>query len=181
MNYRFLFVVCCLLFVADKTFAQDSLITNYESSISFPTDIDSIKVDSFFKQRTIDLTLCDNPELYYEIYRWYHTCYRYGGSTSKGIDCSNFINMLYEKLYGGRLNSSAAAIFAQCKVVKGGIEEAAEGDLLFFKIKKKRVSHIAIYLQHGKFAHASTQAGVIISDITEPYYKRHFYKVGRIE
>ena len=73
------------------------------------------------------------------------------------------------------------SILAQCKVVKGGIEDAAEGDLLFFKIKKKRVSHIAIYLQHGKFAHASTQAGVIISDITEPYYKRHFYKVGRVE
>ena len=168
MNYRFLFVVFCLLFVAcPNLHAQDSLITNYESSISFPTDIDSIKVDSFFKQRTIDLTQCDKPELYYEIYRWYHTCYRYGGSTSKGIDCSHFINMLYEKMYGGKLNSSAAAIFAQCKVVKGGIEDAAEGDLLFFKIKKKRVSHIAIYLQHGKFAHASTQAGVIISDITE--------------
>ena len=181
MNYRFLCVVCCLLFVADKTFAQDSLITNYESSISFPTDIDSIKVDSFFKKHTIDLTKCDKPELYYEIYRWYHTCYRYGGSTSKGIDCSHFINMLYEKMYGGKLNSSAAAIFAQCKVVKGGIEEAAEGDLLFFKIKKKRVSHIAIYLQHGKFAHASTQAGIIISDITDPYYKRHFFKVGRVE
>jgi len=170
-----------VLFFISNVSAQDTIPNSQFPITNFPTDLDSLKVDSFFTTKNIDLTKCDKPEMYYEIYRWYRTCYRYGGNSDKGIDCSHFVNMLYEKIYGHRLNSSSASIFTQCKVVKKGIEDAVEGDLVFFRIKKKRVSHIAIYLQNGKFAHASTQAGVIISDITEPYYKRHFYKVGRME
>lgn len=175
----FCFLFC--LMISSRVSAQDSLFSEQAHVNIFPADLDSVKVDSFFKTHSIDLSKANNLEMYYEIYRWYRTCYRYGGNSDKGIDCSHFVNMLYEKIYGHRLNNSSASIFTQCKVVKKGIEDAVEGDLVFFTIKKKRVSHIAIYLQNGKFAHASTQAGVIISDITEPYYKRHFYKVGRME
>ncbi len=182
MVKQFRFIVCCLLLVTGgNIYSQDSLTATHPSLISFPADLDSVAVDSFCKIRNIDLAGCKTPELYFEIYRWYRTCYRYGGNTSKGIDCSHFVNMLWEKLYGKRLNSSSGSIFTQCKIVKGGFSEAVEGDLIFFKIKRKRISHIAIYLQNGKFAHATTQAGVIISSISEPYYKRHFYKVGRLE
>ena len=169
-------IFCCVLMLAAFEFisAQDSL------SI-FPSDLDSVQVDLFYQTKTIDLHKCDKPELYFEIFRWYNTCYRYGGNSDKGIDCSHFVNMLYEKIYGTKLDNSSASIYTQCKPVKGGIKEAAEGDLMFFKIKKKRISHIGIYLQHGKFAHASTQSGVIISDIDEPYYRRHFFKVARLE
>ena len=170
------------LFMSGTINAQDSLVTEVSSiAKGFPVDLDSIKVDSFFTLHGIELSKCNKPELYYEIYRWYRTCYRYGGNSNKGIDCSHFVNMLWEKIYGSRLSSSSGSIFTQCKALKGGFDDAVEGDLVFFKIKKKRISHIAIYLQNGKFAHATTQAGVIISDITEPYYKHHFYKVGRIE
>jgi lipoprotein Spr len=147
----------------------------------FPTDLDSLKVDSFFREKGIDLALAKRPEIYYEVYRWYRTCYRYGGNSNKGIDCSHFVNMLYEKFYGHRLNSSSSSIYTQCTVKKKNYDTAEEGDLVFFVIKKKRVSHVALYLQNGKFAHATTQAGVIISDKDEPYYKRHFYRVGRVE
>lgn len=150
-------------------------------TVVYPADLNQATVDSFFGIRTIDLSKTDNPELYFEIFRWYKTCYRYGGGSGKGIDCSHFVNMLYEKIYGKKLNSSSSSIYPQCTPVKGGLENAVEGDLLFFKIKRGRISHIAIYLQHGKFAHASTQSGVIISDINEPYYKKHFYKVGRFD
>jgi len=54
-----------------------------------------------------------------------------------------------------------------------------EGDLVFFKIKKKRISHIGIYLGNNKFAHASVKNGVIISDMDEPYYQKRFYSGGR--
>ena len=167
-------VCICSFWFSGLVRAQDVIVT-------YPPDIDSVKIDSFYRQYTIDLTKCDKPELYFEIYRWYKTCYRYGGNSGNGIDCSHFVNMLYEKIYGKKLNNSSSAMYPQCTPLAHGIDDAAEGDLLFFRIKRGRISHVAIYLQHGKFAHSATQSGVIISDINEPYYKRHFYKAGRLQ
>jgi lipoprotein Spr len=138
------------------------------------------KVDSFYSAKSIDVHQSGNPDLYNEIYRWYRTKYCYGGNSAKGIDCSHFVNMLYEKVYGKTLGPSAGAILSQCHLLKKGMKKAEEGDILFFKIKRGRISHVGIYLQNGKFAHASTH-GVIISDINEPYYKKRFYKVGRVK
>ncbi len=183
MNLRLLlYFFIAFLFCTESIHAQKMpVIEGQDIQISVTDDTLFTKIDSFYSKYAIDLRVCENIELYQQIFKWYRTCYRYGGNSSKGIDCSHFVNMLYEKVYGKKLNSSAASIFAQCKVVKGGKDEFVEGDLLFFKIKKNRISHVGIYLQHGKFAHASTQAGVIISDLSEAYYKRRFFKAGRIE
>lgn len=171
-----------VLFAVVNSNAQDSTLVDNPVAVSaFPSDLDSLKVDSFFREKGIDLAQAKRPEVYYEVYRWYKTCYRYGGNSNKGIDCSHFVNMLYEKYYGHRLSSSSGSIYTQCRVSKKNYNDAEEGDLVFFVIKKRRVSHVAIYLQNGKFAHATTQAGVIISDKDEPYYKRHFYRVGRVD
>jgi lipoprotein Spr len=35
-------------------------------------------------------------------------------------------------------------------------------------------------LGKGRFAHASVNRGVIISDIDEPYYRKHFKSGGRL-
>ena len=143
-------------------------------------DLDSMKIDSFYQRKSIDLKQAGNIKLYNEVFKWDRTCYRYGGNTDHGIDCSHFVNMLYEKIYGKTLGPSAGSIITQCKLLKKGMADAKEGDILFFKIKKGQISHVGIYLQNNKFAHASTHAGVIISDMDEPYYKKHFYKVGRV-
>ncbi len=172
-------VVFCFLFGLGLK-AQDSSLV-YETAISIPDNTDSAKIDSFYKLKSIDLNQAENIKLYYEIFHWYRTCYRYGGNSDHGIDCSHFVNMLYEKIYGKTLGPSAGAILAQCKIVKKGLSAVREGDIVFFKIKKGQVSHVGIYLQNNKFAHASTHAGVIISDMDEPYYKKRFYKIGRVE
>jgi len=51
---------------------------------------------------------------------------------------------------------------------------------LFFKIGRRYISHIGIYLGDNKFMHASRSEGVTISDLDEPYWKRYFYKAGRL-
>lgn len=158
------------------TIAQDTLFV----SLPLPSNVDSLKVDSFFKAHSINVAASANPELYFEIYRWYRTCYRYGGSGEKGIDCSGFINMLYEKVYGQKIPRASYLIYNVCEPLNKK-DEKQEGDLVFFKIRKKRISHVGVYLQNNKFAHASTQAGVIISDLSEAYYKKHFFKAGRLK
>jgi lipoprotein Spr len=57
--------------------------------------------------------------------------------------------------------------------------ELQEGDLVFFKIKSSSISHIGVYIGNNKFAHAATR-GVMISNLDEPYWKRYYYKGGRL-
>lgn len=120
----------------------------------------------------------DNTRLYSFIDDWYGVPYKYGGQNKKGIDCSNFAATLYTAIYNKQLKGSSAAIFNQCKVVSKN--DLKEGDLLFFKIDKNEISHVAVYLQHNKFVHATVKKGVMIDDLDEPYYKKYFYKAGRV-
>jgi lipoprotein Spr len=40
---------------------------------------------------------------------------------------------------------------------------------------------MGVYLQNNKFVHASTKKGVMIDDLDEDYYKKYYYKGGRIK
>jgi len=119
-----------------------------------------------------------NTRLYSFIDEWYGVPYKYGGKNKSGIDCSNFTSTLYKDIYNKNLSGSSSSIFKQCKTVSK--KELREGDLLFFKIEKDEVSHIGVYLQNNKFVHATTKKGVMIDDLNEAYYKKYFYKAGRL-
>jgi lipoprotein Spr len=87
--------------------------------------------------------------------------------------------VLYEKIYGKKLSGGSRDIITKCMIVER--DSLKEGDLIFFTIARGAVSHVGVYLGKNKFVHASTQGGVMISDLNEPYYNKYFYKVGRIE
>jgi murein DD-endopeptidase / murein LD-carboxypeptidase len=120
-----------------------------------------------------------NPNLYCTIEEWLDTRYRYGGHNKGGIDCSGFVKAVLDSAYKIQLDGGSGSLYQQ--VVPLETENLKEGDLVFFKIKKKRISHVGIYLGNNKFAHASTELGVIISDLNEPYYKKRYYKGGRLK
>lgn len=118
--------------------------------------------------------------LYSFITEWYGVPYKYGECSKNGTDCSGFINALYEKVYGKKLERRSQDIFQkQCKKINKN--EVKEGDLVFFKIESKEISHVGVYLRNNKFVHASTQKGVIINDLNEPYYQKYFYAFGRVK
>jgi lipoprotein Spr len=119
-----------------------------------------------------------SPYLYYQVYDWLGTRYKYSGSSKKGIDCSGFVNEVYKNAYCIELNRSSGSMFTQVKPVEK--DELQEGDILFFKIRKNQISHVGVYLGNNKFAHASVHSGVIVSDLDEAYYKKYFYKGGRV-
>ena len=52
--------------------------------------------------------------------------------------------------------------------------QVAVGDLVFFATGKdaNRVSHVGIVIDDRQFIHASSSKGVVISDMTTPYYQR---------
>ncbi len=95
----------------------------------------------------------------------------------KGIDCSAFV----QRTFRDRLNIKIPRTTAlQSNVGKEiSINELEMGDLIFFKTGFN-TRHVGIYLEGGKFLHASTKRGVIISRLDNIYYSKHFWKIKRI-
>lgn len=140
-------------------------------------EVDAEEVINFLRIKSLKPEEIQYPELYVKTYAWLNTPYRYGGNSKTGIDCSRFAYMLQGKNIGLERAVSSADMFKAGEAVEK--HELCEGDLVFFRIKQGRISHVGVYLQDGKFAHSSTSKGVIISDLEEPYWKRYFYKGAR--
>ena len=128
----------------------------------------------------MEMSSDDNIKLYEEIKNWIGVPYRYGGNTSKGVDCSGFVVNVYKNVYRIKLQRSSELIYKKnCDKIKKS--KLQEGDLVFFKTgKKKRINHVGIYLKNGKFVHTSTSRGVIISSLDEDYYRKNFMQAGRV-
>jgi murein DD-endopeptidase / murein LD-carboxypeptidase len=126
-----------------------------------------------------DINYITYPQLFESIREWIGTPYRYSGNDKKGVDCSGFVAEMVDYCFKIKLDGSANDFYKKVEPVKK--KQLREGDLVFFKIHQKRISHVGIYLGQNKFAHSSTQRGVIISDLTDPYYEKYFYRGGRLE
>jgi lipoprotein Spr len=117
--------------------------------------------------------------LYKFIDEWYGTKYKYGGTDNNGIDCSAFSQKVYGSIYGMHIMRTARQQRRNCELVKS-YEDAAEGDLVFFRIHRLRISHVGVYLANGYFVHASRSRGITISSLEEPYWNRRFAGCGKI-
>ena len=121
-----------------------------------------------------------NLALYSEVFDWIGTPYVYSGQSKTGTDCSGFVSSVCKQVYGCDLAASSSDILKQ-DVQRTPSGELCEGDLVFFKIRRKSVSHVGIYLGNRLFAHASRGQGVVISSLDEPYYARYFYTGGHLK
>ena len=122
-----------------------------------------------------------NPLLYRTIGEWMGTPYKYGGHSKQGTDCSGFVMEVYKTVYHKDLERNSAKMFQKnCKEISKG--SLREGDLVFFKTgKSSRISHVGLYLESGRFVHASSSRGVIVSNLAERYYEKHDYASGRVK
>lgn len=120
-----------------------------------------------------------NDLLYSFIDEWYGTKYRLGGTDKSGIDCSAFVQRLYERVFNVTLLRTAAQQFTLCQSIWNQ-DELKEGDLVFFHVRTKRISHVGIYLMNDYFVHSSTSHGVMISKLTDAYWRKYYAGGGRV-
>lgn len=118
-----------------------------------------------------------NINLYRFIDEWMDTRYRYGGSDKNGIDCSGLSGELMRSVFTVNLPRTAREQYNISSKIDN--DNMQEGDLVFFNISRG-ISHVGVYLGNNYFVHASLNNGVIISNLEEPYYTKHFVGAGRV-
>jgi lipoprotein Spr len=138
---------------------------------------ESLAKDYLSQIMGVAVSATSNMKLFHFVYDWIGTPYRFGGSSRKGIDCSAFTKQLYSDVFNLTIRRSSRDIFSMVNPV--GKDDLKEGDLVFFKIHSRSISHVGIYLGNNRFAHASSR-GVAISSLDDAYYSRYFYKGGRL-
>lgn len=115
--------------------------------------------------------------LYSQYREWRGTPYRMGGLSKKGIDCSGFVYLTYRSLADIKLPRTTRQQVNLGQAV--ALQNLRAGDLLFFKTGWA-TRHVGIYIQDGKFLHASTNRGVIISRLSEKYWRDAFWVAKRL-
>jgi len=149
-----------------------------------PARYDSQTVARLSRQFGLMLTPADNLALYNACSGWLGVKYRYGGNTKNGVDCSGFVGNIYQQVYRTKLERNTANMLRRnCLAINRN--SLREGDLVFFSTSGSRQSrvpnHVGIYLKSGKFIHASTSRGVIVSNLSEVYYVRTWITGGRVK
>lgn len=143
-----------------------------------PEDPDNLAKEYFSQIMGVAVSAKSNTKLYQFIYDWIGTPYRLGGNSKKGIDCSKFAYELYNQVFNTTLGHNSRNIYTQVSPVKKSDLKA--GDLVFFKIRSRHITHVGVYIGDGKFAHASSSRGVMISALDEAYWRRYYHDGGRM-
>jgi|GEM_PF-831584 len=95
-----------------------------------------------------------------------------------GFDCSGFVQYVFRQLETF-VPRSAADLYRQSQKVS--VHALQPGDMLFFKIRSRALSHVAIYLGDGKFIHAPRPGHVVsIERLDAPYYQKHLSGAARV-
>lgn len=149
-----------------------------KSATPQPEEVNEFKIE--FLNQIAGIALSVNPmslKLHDFIFDWIGRPYRFGGESKRGIDCSAFARELYARVMGQYLPRNSRQQFKYVQTINK--EELQTGDLVFFKIKTRDISHVGVYLSDNKFIQSS-KSGVNIASLENSYWKRYYYKSGRL-
>jgi cell wall-associated NlpC family hydrolase len=104
--------------------------------------------------------------------KWLGTPYLFGGTDSKGIDCSSLTSHYYKDVHNLSIPRTTTSQYLESDAVDA--TRARPGDLVFFQnTYRPGISHVGIYLGGDDFVHAGSK-GVDIASLENPYFKQRF-------
>lgn len=116
--------------------------------------------------------------LYSQYNEWKTVKYKAGGLSKAGVDCSGLVFLTFDTRLGIKLpRSTDEQVTVGTPIASRDLNA---GDLVFFKTGKN-IRHVGIYIEDGKFLHASTEKGVMISNLDDQYWARTYWKSMRIK
>lgn len=172
IKYFIIPIFFLLFFTACSSKINENSFSSQKINLPFP----SASLEKTLMERySINQNLNKKLNAFYK--EWKGVKYKFGGNSKRGIDCSAFI----QKAYKHKLNISLPrTTYLQAKLGKNISKEKLQlGDLVFFKTGRN-TRHVGIYMKDGKFMHASTKKGVIISKLNNVYFKKHYWKAQRL-
>ena len=109
--------------------------------------------------------------------------YKFGGTTRRGMDCSGVVYVAFgqESFKLPRVSRDMAK-----RGKKISLNKTQKGDLLFFQTNKsrRRINHVGLVVSNIKgqirFIHATTSKGVIVSNLSQKYWKKAFVKATKV-
>ncbi len=157
--------------ISNSQISQISQISHISHSVKTHNQINHIKESELPVLSTLEKLHLQHDE-------WKGTPYLLGGLDKDGVDCSGFIYLTFRD----RLNINLPRTTRQQAIKGERIDKSSlrTGDLVFFKTGKKKINHVGIYLDNGKFLHASTSKGVIISNLDGLYWTDTYWQARRI-
>jgi len=108
--------------------------------------------------------------------RFLGTPYSFGGTSTRGFDCSGFVQHVFAMM-GVHLPRTADAQYDAGRKIAGAMRP---GDLVFFQTYTAGVSHVGIYLGNDRFVHASSSQGVTVSSLHESYWATRYLGAKRV-
>lgn len=122
-----------------------------------------------------------SDQLYSGLHRqyaeWQGTQYQLVGLSRKGVDCSGFVYLTFQKQFGINLpRTTAGQASLGSKISRKKLQV---GDLVFFKTGK-RFYHVGIYMEGHRFLHASSSKGVVVSSLDNPYWQNSYWLSRRL-
>ncbi len=169
---------------ASDAIESEPILVSNQRSDRMPDNLTDVEKANWLQlkysiQMDIAVEEISNIPLLQKIDEWWGTPYALGGSSKRGVDCSYFTLDVMNAIYNTSLKRTAAEQYEQSEKIDWS--DLKEGDLIFFKTDGSRsISHVGIYMTNNKFAHASTSQGVTISDLSEPYWQKRLYSLGRV-
>jgi cell wall-associated NlpC family hydrolase len=185
MMRKFLSLVVLFLVVSCGASKKKNNVSTERKISVGPSDItiETAKEESKPVELPVTRTASKSKQIINTALTFSGTRYKFGGTTTKGMDCSG---LLYVSFGEHHIDLPRASY----EIAKEGenidLKNVTAGDLLFFGTsnRKKNINHVGLVVSVDgddiKFIHSTTSRGVIVSSLREGYWNYAFIKATRI-